>query len=107
MKIISCYIVGFGKFQNQQIDFQSNLLVLKQDNGWGKTTLADFIRCMFYGMDGGRTKAYHNIFRSYVTDCYFKVKLTEAKSGLSKTIKIRFDETVVAGVEMEENEVLF
>ena len=58
-------------------------------------------------MDGGRTKAYHNIFRSYVTDCYFTVKLTEAKSGLSKTIKIRFDETVVAGVEMEENEVLF
>ena len=57
MKIISCYIVGFGKFQNQKIDFQSNLLVLKQDNGWGKTTLADFIRCMFYGMDGGRTKS--------------------------------------------------
>ena len=57
MKVISCYIVGFGKFQNQKIDFQSNLLVLKQDNGWGKTTLADFIRCMFYGMDGGRTKS--------------------------------------------------
>jgi len=58
-------------------------------------------------MDGGRTKAYDNIFRSYVTDCYFTVKLTESKSGLSKTIKIRFDETVVAGVEMTDSEVLF
>lgn len=58
-------------------------------------------------MDGGRTKAYDNIFRSYVTDCYFTVKLTESKSGLSKTIKIRFDETVVAGVEMADSEVLF
>jgi hypothetical protein len=58
-------------------------------------------------MDGGRTKAYDNIFRSYVTDCYFTVKLTESKSGLSKTIKIRFDETVVSGVEMTDGEVLF
>lgn len=57
MRILSCYIAGFGKFSNQQIDFQSDLLVLKQDNGWGKTTLADFIRCMLYGMDGGRTKS--------------------------------------------------
>lgn len=57
MRILSCYIAGFGKFSNQQIDFQSNLLVIKQDNGWGKTTLADFIRCMLYGMDGGRTKS--------------------------------------------------
>lgn len=57
MRILSCYIVGFGKFNNQQIDFSSNLSVIKQDNGWGKTTLADFIRCMLYGMDGGRTKS--------------------------------------------------
>ena len=29
------------------------------------------------------------------------------KSGLTKTIKIRFDDTVVAGVEMGENEMTF
>ena len=58
-------------------------------------------------MDGGRTKAYTNIFRSYVSDCYFTVTLKETKSGLTKTIKIRFDETVVAGVEMGENEMTF
>ena len=58
-------------------------------------------------MDGGRTKSYSNIFRSYVSDCYFTVTLKEAKSGLTKTIKIRFDDTVVAGVEMGENEMTF
>lgn len=58
-------------------------------------------------MDGGRTKSYTNIFRSYVSDCYFTVKLTESTSGLSKTIKFRFDDSVVAGVEMDENEMLF
>ena len=57
MRILSCYIAGFGNLRNQKIDFQSNLSVILQENGWGKTTFADFIRCMFYGMDGGRTKS--------------------------------------------------
>jgi uncharacterized protein YhaN len=57
MKLISCYIAGFGKFLNTSFDFNSDLLVIKENNGWGKTTLADFIRCMLYGLDGGRTKS--------------------------------------------------
>lgn len=57
MKLISAYIAGFGKFVNTSFDFNSNLLIIKEDNGWGKTTLADFIRCMLYGLDGGRTKS--------------------------------------------------
>ncbi|MBQ8429605.1 MAG: AAA family ATPase [Clostridia bacterium] len=57
MKILSAYIAGFGKFVNQAFDFQSDLTVIKEDNGWGKTTLADFIRCMLYGQDAGRGKA--------------------------------------------------
>ncbi len=57
MKLISCYIAGFGKFVNASFDFHSDLLVIKENNGWGKTTLADFIRCMLYGLDGGRTKS--------------------------------------------------
>lgn len=58
-------------------------------------------------MDGGRTKAYSNIFRSYVSDCYFKIMLKETNSGLTKTINIRFDESVVTGVEMGENAMYF
>ncbi len=56
MKILSCYITGFGKFSNQSFTF-SNLTVIKEDNGWGKTTLAAFIRCMLFGMEAGRGKA--------------------------------------------------
>ncbi len=55
MKLISCYIAGFGKFSGQTFDF-SDLTVIKEDNGWGKTTLAAFIRCMLYGQDAGRGK---------------------------------------------------
>ncbi len=56
MKILSCYITGFGKFSNQNFTF-SDLTVIKEDNGWGKTTLAAFIRCMLFGMEAGRGKA--------------------------------------------------
>ena len=57
MKILSCYIAGFGRFMDESFDFTANPTIIKQDNGWGKTTLADFIRCMFYGHDAGRNKA--------------------------------------------------
>lgn len=57
MKLISCYIAGFGKFVGQAFDFKVDLTVIREDNGWGKTTLADFLKCMLYGMDSGRSKA--------------------------------------------------
>jgi len=54
MRILSCHISGFGKFANRTFDMSMPIVVCKQENGWGKTTLADFIECMFYGMDSGR-----------------------------------------------------
>ncbi len=57
MKLVSCYIAGFGKFVAQTLDLSQNLLFIKGDNGWGKTTLADFLESMLYGIDGGRSKA--------------------------------------------------
>ncbi len=57
MRFISCHITGFGKFINCSFDLSAPLSVIKNDNGWGKTTLADFLRCMLYGLDGGRVRA--------------------------------------------------
>lgn len=56
MKLISCYIAGFGKIVDCNFSFEDDLVVFKENNGWGKSTLADFLRCMFYGLDGGRMK---------------------------------------------------
>ena len=57
MKILSCYIAGFGKFSNRSFDFSSDLVMIQEENGWGKSTLADFLKCMLYGMDNGRSKS--------------------------------------------------
>ncbi len=58
-------------------------------------------------MDGGRTRAYHDKFRSFVDDCYFKVWVKESNSGLTKEFKVRFDDGVVTGVNMSNGELSF
>ena len=49
MKLISLYIENFGGLHAFSLDFQEGLTNLCQPNGFGKTTLAEFIRAMFYG----------------------------------------------------------
>ncbi len=51
MKLISCYIENFGKFNGFEYRFDEGLNIIEEDNGWGKTTLAAFIKAMFYGME--------------------------------------------------------
>lgn len=58
-------------------------------------------------LDGGRTLAYNDKFYSYVSDCYFNITLTEAKSGLTKTIKVVFDKSSVTGVNISSTEMEF
>jgi len=50
MKLIRCYIENFGGLHQYQLDLSPNLTTLKEPNGFGKSTLAAFIRTMFYGM---------------------------------------------------------
>lgn len=57
MKLLSCYIAGFGKLVGQTLDLSQRVMFIKGENGWGKTTLADFLESMFYGIDGGRSKS--------------------------------------------------
>ncbi len=56
MKLISCHITAFGKFINQAFDLSKDVVEIKQDNGWGKTTLITFIESMLFGMDASRGK---------------------------------------------------
>ena len=51
MKLLRCYIQNFGKLQDFSYEFQNGINTIKQDNGFGKTTFASFIKSMFYGLD--------------------------------------------------------
>lgn len=54
MKLIKCYVENFGKLSNFTYNFQDGLNIIKEQNGFGKTTFAVFIKSMFYGMDAGK-----------------------------------------------------
>ncbi len=49
MKLLRCYIENFGTLHQYSVDFSKGLTVINECNGFGKTTLAVFLRTMFYG----------------------------------------------------------
>lgn len=56
MKIIRVDIENYGRFHKYFYEFDGNLTVFMEQNGWGKTTLASFIKAMFYGLEYSRAK---------------------------------------------------
>lgn len=56
VKIISCYVENFGKLHDYSVDFSDGLNIVCEENGWGKSTFAAFVRAMFYGLEGERKR---------------------------------------------------
>ena len=56
MKLISMHIDNFGGLHDYDYDFDDGLNVILQDNGWGKTTMAAFLKAMMYGYDAKRSR---------------------------------------------------
>lgn len=51
MKLVACHIENFGKLSDLSLQFSDGLNVIKEANAWGKSTLAAFLKAMFYGLD--------------------------------------------------------
>lgn len=49
MRLLRCHIDNFGKLQDYTVDFAGNPTMFLKPNGWGKSTLAAFVKVMFYG----------------------------------------------------------
>lgn len=56
MRLIECHIENFGKLQNMDFKFSKGVTVICEKNGWGKSTLASFLKVMFYGFENERTR---------------------------------------------------
>lgn len=52
MRILRIYIENFGCLHQYTKEFDSNVTIIEGENGFGKTTLANFIKAMFYGFSG-------------------------------------------------------
>lgn len=51
MRLIECHIDNFGKLSDLNMQFGQGLNTIHEANAWGKSTLAAFLRVMFYGFD--------------------------------------------------------
>ncbi|MBO5714667.1 MAG: AAA family ATPase, partial [Clostridia bacterium] len=60
MKLIKCYISAFGKLKDFTYDFSDGVNTIFRDNGWGKSTLATFIKCVFYGISSKKRNIEEN-----------------------------------------------
>ena len=50
MKLLECHVDNFGKLSNYEYRFSESLTVIQEPNGFGKSTLAAFIKAMLYGL---------------------------------------------------------
>ena len=50
MRLLRLHIENFGILQNYKLELDEGLNVLYEKNGWGKSTLAVFIKAMLYGL---------------------------------------------------------
>lgn len=66
MKLISCYIENFGCLSQYKLDLRPGLTLIEEENGFGKTTLAEFIRAMFYGFPRAVKRLEKNYRKKYM-----------------------------------------
>ena len=52
MRLIRCHIENFGKLSDFTCDFSEGCNTICEENGWGKSTLAAFLRVMLFGFRG-------------------------------------------------------
>ncbi len=69
MRLIACHIDNFGKLSDFSLDFSEGVNVICEENAWGKSTLATFLKVMFYGFDAkkaqGAVDKERNIYRPW------------------------------------------
>ena len=57
MKLIRCHVENFGKLHDFDYSWTEGVNCICRENGWGKSTLMAFIKCMFYGLTGDNRKS--------------------------------------------------
>lgn len=66
MRLINCHIENFGRLSGYDRDFEVGCNAIMASNGRGKSTLAAFIRVMFYGFEGeGKRRTGENERKRY------------------------------------------
>lgn len=56
MRLIRCHIENFGGLSDVSLEFRQGCHIICEKNGWGKSTLAAFIRVMLFGFSEEKSR---------------------------------------------------
>lgn len=56
MIITKCHIENFGKLSQYDVELNKGITCFSEENGWGKTTFAAFLKAMLFGLDYSQSK---------------------------------------------------
>ncbi len=112
MKLLSYHIENYGKIHGVDGDFAEGLTCFYQKNGFGKSTLASFLKAMFYGLPSYTvaTKTFQERQRYYpFSGGKFGGSLTFELGGKNYRIERFFDKKSAKGDECRvfENGALY
>ena len=89
MRLIKCHITNFGCYSDKTFDFSVKLNSYCLNNGEGKTTLATFIKAMFYSLEKSSTKSYERKhYKPYSGGVYggsLEIELDSKKYRIERT----------------------
>ena len=89
MRLIKCHITNFGCYSDKTFDFNVKLNSYCLNNGKGKTTLATFIKAMFYSLEKCSTKSYERKhYKPYSGGVYggsLEIELDSKKYRIERT----------------------
>ena len=104
MKLLSYHIENYGKIHAADGQFEDGLTSLCEKNGYGKTTLASFIKAMFYGLPTytAKTKAFDDRQHFYpFNGGKFGGNITFEMQGKTYKIERFFDKKSSKGDEVK------
>ena len=56
MKLLRMHVDNFGRLHDYDFSFEDGMNIILEENGWGKTTMAAFLKAMLYGFDSGLSR---------------------------------------------------
>lgn len=88
MKIKKVQINGFGNIENKVIDFSDGINLVYGENEAGKSTLVNFIKCVFYGVNKNKAGNEYSDYEKYKPwkDIDFSGKIEYELQGKTYTV---------------------
>ncbi len=102
MKLLQCYIENFGALSKRDFTFSDGINDFCEENGFGKSTLAAFIKAMFYGLPAFTKRSGFNDRKHYYPfgGGRFGGSLTFSMEGHTYRIERFFDKASVPADEL-------